>query len=250
MQASTQVVVGKAIFLAVILMTGILTAGIENAFAVPVTFQNGTATFTQVSPSFHSTDASVNGNAFDNGWAIHPNIVDQTAVWETTTDVNAGQLDFKLHQNWGAAHLIGRFRLSVTSDDRSTFADDLETGGDVTANWTVLTSPVISGPAGLTFTTLGDNSILASGTVPNTGVYDIQFTGSFSGITGIRLEVLEDPSLPVNGPGLQPTNGNFVLSEIELDASGTPVPEPSTLLLLGTGLIGLAGYGRRKKWRT
>lgn len=157
-----------------------------------------------------------------------------------------------LHQNFTAPgqHTIGRFRISVTTDARSLFADGLDTGGDVIADWTVLTSPVVNGTGGETFSLLGDNSSLVSGTLPNTSTYDVQFTGNFFSLTGVRLEVIEDPSLPFDGPGRFSTNGNFVLSEIQLDASGTPsiVPEPSTYALFFTMFLGL-GWVHHKRQR-
>jgi len=47
------------------------------------------------------------------------------------------------------------------------------------------------------------------------------------------------------------SNWNVVCgnSYIGLEATVSPVPEPATMLLLGKGLIGLAGLGRKKKFK-
>ena len=170
--------------------------------AAAIELQNGTATFSQlINGGPFSPAQAVDGNFGDpNGWAIAISQVldgtsEQTAVWETATDLAAGDLTFTmhfLHNNPG--HLLGRFRFSVTTDDRSTFADGLHTGGDVEANWTILSSPDVTGPAGMTFTTLGDQSVLAGGVTADKGVYTVIYSNVISGITGFRLESLEDPS--------------------------------------------------------
>lgn len=170
----------------------------------------------------------------------------QTAVWETSTDLTSGDLTFTMHfLHFNSGHLLGRFRFSLTADDRSTFADRLHTNGDVGANWTVLSAPVVSGPAGMTFTTLVDQSVLAGGITPSQGIYTVNYSNAINGITGFRLEALEDPSLPGgNGPGLFPANGNFLLTEITLD--GAIVPVPASVWLLGSGLIFVIGFMKRK----
>ena len=60
---------------------------------------------------------------------------------------------------------------------------------------------------------------------------------SFSGL-GITTEELEVT--------IWRSNAWIFMSEVEFE--GTPIPEPATMLLLSSGLIGLAGF--RRKWGT
>ena len=95
-------------------------------------------------PVGDASDGSVDSGS---GWAIFRAAGDplplgttsETAVWETATDVEAPgdlvRLSVAMHEVFTSPpfHLIGRFRWSVTTDERDTFADGLATGGDVTA---------------------------------------------------------------------------------------------------------------------
>lgn len=95
----------------------------------------------------------------------------------------------------------------------------------------------------MTFGPLGDGGILAAGSIAARGVCVIDFSTTIDDITGLRLEAIEDPSLPGgNGPGLHVANGNFLLTEMQFDS--IVVPEPSTTLLILCGLAGLARESR------
>jgi hypothetical protein len=62
-------------------------------------------------------------------------------------------------------------------------------------------------------TKLADGVLLHPKAVNPTEAYIISAKAPAGSISGVRLEVLPDPSLPANGPGASP-NGNFVLTQI------------------------------------
>ncbi len=92
------------------------------------------------------------------------------------------------------------------------------TAGQGKPAWTVLEPIALSAAGKATLTGQKDNSVLASGTLAATESYRVEAATLLKGITGFRLEVLTDPTLPGQGPGRAP-NGNFVLSEMKITAA-------------------------------
>jgi hypothetical protein len=88
-------------------------------------------------------------------------------------------------------------------------------------SWTPLELGEMKAKAGATLTKQSDGSVLAAGTNGFPEIYTITANSKLQGITAFRLEVLTDPSLPKNGPGRSPGNGNFVLNEFKVSAHKT-----------------------------
>jgi hypothetical protein len=79
---------------------------------------------------------------------------------------------------------------------------------------------------------LEDGSILASGYAPT--LHTMQFTAlkPVAGkVSAVRLELLNDPSLPLNGPG-RSTRGLFALTEFHLEAAPADHPEQKSEIKL------------------
>jgi len=189
--------------------------------AQPVPLRQATATFSQTfNGSFLAAEAIDGITATPNGWAIYNGDTSaQTIAFETDSDVTTPHFEAKFQFKYDGSdyHLAGRVRISVTDDDRTLFCDGLPTGGDVTANWTPVAPTAISLPTGMTGTVQPDGSLLLGGTIPHNATYTLFFDRPIAKITGVRVEMMEDPSLPTGGPGLA-TNGNLVLSEVSLKA--------------------------------
>jgi cytochrome c553 len=90
--------------------------------------------------------------------------------------------------------------------------------------WTALLPVKYQSAGGAELKLLPDGSLLAGGKNPQADTYTLEAITDRAAITGLRIEVLPDPSLPRGGPGRDP-EGNFFLSDFEVDASAAGKPE-------------------------
>jgi mono/diheme cytochrome c family protein len=92
--------------------------------------------------------------------------------------------------------------------------------------WTVLTDTSAAGTSGIKFERLLDHSFIARGDNPPQNVYYLKAKTDLKRITGFRLELLTDITLPRGGPGRAP-NGNLLLSEFTVEAA--PLNQPQQI---------------------
>jgi len=84
--------------------------------------------------------------------------------------------------------------------------------------WTVLDPATMKSANGAKLTKLPDLSVLSGGKRPETDITSLSAHTDLQGITGVRVEVLTDASLPLKGPG-RCDNGNLHLNEFQVRAA-------------------------------
>lgn len=114
---------------------------------------------------------------------------------------------------------------SLSSADHAALQRDLaQWEKRVGVTWQPIELGSLRSDGGAEFARLDDGSVLVRGKTPATDRYTVVATTDLTGITGLRLEVLPDDSLPVKGPG-RSENGNFVLARLGVTA--VPLDAPS-----------------------
>ncbi len=153
---------------------------------------------------------------------------DTIEIWDTTQNTFSGFLLANHSSNVGDSAAF----LSVVAGDNLVFILDNTSAGQ-------FEDSVDNNGTPTTHSTDGYNH-----------AYSAAYTGSISGLpdgltgTFVGMEDLAVTGLnPLSGSDLDYNDETFVFTDVSIAA---PTPEPSSIALLGTGLLGAAGMLRRK----
>ncbi|MDX2032012.1 MAG: DUF1549 and DUF1553 domain-containing protein [Blastocatellia bacterium] len=108
--------------------------------------------------------------------------------------------------------------------------------------WTVLENAEVIATNGVKFEELLDRSFIPRGDNPPTGVYYLTAKTDLRNITGFRLELLTDHTLPRMGPG-RSTQGVAWLSEFTAEAAPAAQPEKPQTLAIASATTDYAAPG-------
>jgi mono/diheme cytochrome c family protein len=108
--------------------------------------------------------------------------------------------------------------VALTPDVREEIARWEKTRGTRGSVWTVLDPVAVTSEKGSAPSKQADLSVRFGGPRPEVDTYTIETHTELTDITGVRVEVLTDDSLPHHGPGRQ-DNGNLHLTEFRVRAA-------------------------------
>lgn len=99
--------------------------------------------------------------------------------------------------------------------------------------WQPIAASIAAESAETLVVALPDGSYRFEGKLAENDAYTASIEPKIETVTGLRLEVLADDSLPHKGPGRQPSNGNLTVTEFKVSAIPSAMPDKPQAVKIG-----------------